>query len=289
VGAQRRHLRTSAAASSKEREPSHAVSRAELLRGLGSAGVSSLVLPLSPAPALALSLQEAQQTLASYGLPDIAPTQAPPGGWNIVVEPIGLAPDAYYGRFNLGGQPQVVTFYTPPLWVVSKPNIDFNGAAGTVQANDYGKGDSATLWVNTEFSGNIDEFKKKDYRAELLKALTTKGKNFIEGLKILTVKDGAPGYKIVEYDYDVESAAGFTIARSGVAAFCQVGGTDKLQIFWTAVVTPRWNSMQSNLGLMVNSFRIGNVPKNISNSMIKEFKNMDEAMSSADIPRSPFA
>merc|ERR1711974_212012 len=106
-----------------------------------------------------------------------------------------------------GAQPQVVTFYTPPLWVISKPNIDFNGAAGTVQANDYGKGDSATLFVNTRFQGRLEEMKNPDYEKELFTALTTKGKNFIESLKVLKVTEGpSPGYKIIEYGYDIESA-----------------------------------------------------------------------------------
>jgi len=240
-------------------------------------------------PANAKSLEEAQKSLTSYGLPDLAPKQAPPGGWSIVVEPIGLAPDAYYGRFNLGGEPQVVTFFAPPLWVVSVPNIDYNGAAGTVQANDYGKGDSATLFVDTSFKGSLDALTKKDYKAELTKALTTKGKGFVESLKIEKVTDGAPGYKICEYTYDIESGAGFSLARSGIGAFTQVGESGNLQIFWSAVVTPRWKNMKEDLGRMVGSFRIGQVPKSITSSMLKEFKNMDEAMSATDIPRAPFA
>jgi len=283
----RRRRRVVAAAAAKD---SDAIGRADLFRGLTGAGAGAFALPLQPAPASAASLDNAIKTLTTYGLAEIAPAKEPAFGWGVTVEPIGLAPDAYYGRFNLGGEPQVVLFYSPPLWVVSKPNIDYNGAAGTVGANDYNKGDAATLWVNTEYSGvPLAEFTKKEYKTELLRGLTTKGKGFIEGLKIGKVRDGAPGYKLVEYDYDVESAAGFTLARSGIAAFAQVGADGKkLQVFWTATVTGRWKNMKEELTTMVDSFRIANVPKGISNASIKEFKTMDEAMSSADVPRASY-
>jgi len=283
--------RAARAQSTEEQEAGDAVpglSRAELLRGLGGtavAGPLGLLAAGAPTPASAKSLNDASQILTSYGLPELVPRNDPPFAWNIVVEPIGLAPDAYYGKFKLGSEPQVVTFNTPPGWVISKPNIDFNGAAGTVQANDYGKGDSATLFVDTAFQGKLDELTKKEYKVELQKALTQKGKGFLSDLKVEKVRDGAPGYKILDYTYDLESGAGFTIARSGIAAVCQVGTGSQLQVFWAAVVTPRWGKMQSDLRLIADSFRVGTVPKGLSTAMIKEFKNMDEAMSASDIPK----
>lgn len=246
------------------KKSSDEVSRSDLFRSLGGLGAGIATTPLAPAPAAAKSLEEAAAQLATYGVPQIAPKEYPPGGWKIIVEPIGLVNDAEYGRFKLGSEPQVVTFCVPPLWIVSTPNIDFNGAAGTVQANDYGKGDSATLYVDTKFKGKLDEMEKKDYLVEMKKALTMKGKGFIEALKIQKVKDGSPGYKIIEYDYEIESAAGFQINRNGIAAFAQSGDSGNLQIFWTGVVTPRWSDMEKTLYNIATSFRIAQVPKNVT-------------------------
>ncbi|CAK0869352.1 unnamed protein product, partial [Prorocentrum cordatum] len=95
--------------------------------------------------------------------------EAARNGWRVAVEPIGLAKDASYGRFDLGGEPLLVEFYVPGGWIVSRPNFDYNGSAGTVQANDYGKGDSATLWVDTKPKVPLAEMKKKDYLRELKK------------------------------------------------------------------------------------------------------------------------
>jgi len=265
----RRPARRADATSSDE------VSRSDLFRGLGGFGAAIAATPLAPAPAAAKSLEEAAAQLATYGVPQIAPKEGPPGGWKIVVEPIGLASDAEYGRFKLGAEPQVVTFNVPPLWVVSVPNIDFNGAAGTVQANDYGKGDSATLYVDTKFKGDFNEFGKKDALIAMKKALTMKGKGFIEGLKIIKVRDGAPGYKILEYDYEIESAAGFSINRNGLASVTQTGDAGNLQIFWTGVVTPRWGDMEGTMQKIVDSFRIATVPKTVTIPK-RDFTRQDE-------------
>lgn len=257
--ARRAGARTTAAAE----EGSEQVSRSQLFRGLGGVSAAVAATPLAPLPAAAKSLDEARAALATYGVPQIAPKEGPPSLWKTIVEPIGLVDDAEYGRFKLGGLPQIITFAVPPLWVVSTPNIDFNGAAGTVQANDYGKGDSATLFVDTKFKGKFEDMTKKDYQAEMKKALTMKGKGFIEGLKIGKVKDGVPGYKLVEYEYEIESAAGFSINRNGIASMTS-DGEGKLQIFWTGVVTPRWSGMEQTIQQIVNTFRIATVPSNIN-------------------------
>jgi len=40
-----------------------------------------------------------------------------------------------------------VQFNYPLSWVVTLPSNDVNGEDGTVQAGDYGKGDTATFYV----------------------------------------------------------------------------------------------------------------------------------------------
>jgi len=187
-----------------------------------------------------------------------------PDGWRVVVEPIGLAKDASYGRFNLGSEPLIVEFYVPSGWIVARPNIDFNGAAGTVQANDYGKGDSATLFVNTKPRKPLTDFKKGDYVFELKKAITQKGAGNIDDIKINKVKTLEGDYKILQFDWEIYSGAGLLLSRSGWASFCQVGEQKNLQVFWSGVVSNRWSKMEPELKAMVESFRVGKVPNDIA-------------------------
>lgn len=260
------------------------VGRAALLRSLSSAcaaAAGSAPLLLSP-PAFAKSVDEATKELKTYGVPEIAPKDLP-FGWNAVVEPIGLADSAYYGRFKLGNEPLVVTFVVPPGWVVAKPNIDFNGTAGTVSANDFSKGDSATLFVETKYEKTLDTMKKGDYYKAMRKALTQKGGAFIEGLKITKVMDGSgPEYKVIEYDYEIESGAGFSINRSGFATVAQVGDEKNLQLFWTGTTQPRWGAMKDNLLQIVKSFKVAKLPKEIAEAATgvyaEKFNNEDAAM-----------
>jgi len=197
--------------------------------------------------------------LTNFGLGDLMPKEVP-GGWKVIVEPVGLAADSEVSKNKLGAEPMVCTFVVPPLWIVNTPNIDFNGAAGTLQANDYNKGDSATLYVDTKFTGNLNELTKNLAQAEVKKALTMKGKGFIEALKVRKVRDGSPGYKIIEYDYEIESGAGFTINRNGIAAFTQVGKAGNLQILWCGTLTSRYGQMKDSMNNIINSFRISPPP-----------------------------
>lgn len=73
----------------------------------------------------------------SYGLPG-------------PIVPQGLTPLAsIYGK-GKNRFPLLVTFSHPPDWVVTLPSIDINGEDGTIQAGEYAKGDTATLFVNSE-------------------------------------------------------------------------------------------------------------------------------------------
>lgn len=254
------------------------VGRAALLRGLSSScAIAAGALPFS---ADAKSLEEAKKALETYGAPELAPKDLD-FGWNAAVEPIGLAESAYYGRFKLGNEPIVVTFNVPLGWVIAKPNIDFNGSAGTVSANDFSKGDSATLWVDAKSEKGIEEMKKGDYFKILKKALSQKGNNIIEALKISKISDGlAPGYKTLEYEYEIESGAGFSINRNGLATVAQCGDQKNLQLFWTGVTTPRWSGQQKTLRQIVQSFKVAKIPKDIADAQTQIYDdkfNTDEA------------
>lgn len=50
--------------------------------------------------------------------------------------------------------PLLVTFQYPFDWVVVTPSNNANGEDGTIQAGEYAKGDTATLYVNSEM-GNV--------------------------------------------------------------------------------------------------------------------------------------
>lgn len=60
-------------------------------------------------------------------------------------------------------------------------------------------GDSATVFIDTEFKGNLSDMKNADYKKTFYRALTLKGSGSLQGLSIGKVTDleGAPGYKLV--------------------------------------------------------------------------------------------
>jgi len=240
--------------------------RAALLRGLGASCAGAVALGGRAPEALALSTEEALASAKTYGVPDLLPADTSsklPDGWRVAVEPIGLAKDASYGRFDLGGEPLLVEFYVPGGWIVSRPNFDYNGSAGTVQANDYGKGDSATLWVDTKPKVPLAEMKKKDYLRELKKAITQKGAGSIDDIVIKKMTDQGD-YKVVQFDWELYTGAGLLISRCGWASFCQVGDEGNIQVFWTGVTSNRWNKMSADLQTMIQSFRVGKVPKDVA-------------------------
>lgn len=278
LGARRYSRRSSrrVATAALSEESSRGTERSKFIRSLVAAPVIAAAQLATPEKAAAKTLQEAQEELGTYGMAELAPTEDPQLGWSWQVEPVGLTKDSMYGKFKLGSEPQVMRFLCPPLWVLSRPNIDYNGAAGTVMINDYGKGDSVTLFVDVNFNGKLETMKNEDFNAEIFKALTQKGKAFIQDLKIRKVTDGAPGYKLVEYTYEIESGAGFSINRTGIASVAQVSEVGHLQMFWGGVVTPRWETMKEKLETIVKSFRIGLVPKGVKIESLKEYKNFNE-------------
>ena len=49
--------------------------------------------------------------------------------------------DAYMNNQKfLTSEPTITRFLAPPFWNVATPRIDYNGASGTIQINNYGKG-----------------------------------------------------------------------------------------------------------------------------------------------------
>jgi len=195
-------------------------------------------------------------------------SKKPNFGWNTIIEPIALVPDADQGINKVGGEPIVVSFYCPPFWLVTKPTINFNGSAGTLAINDFAKGDTGTFFVDQKVfkskGKTVDEMKKPDFKDVMYKALSQKGQGFIFDLRVYDLKDGtAPGYKECTFDYTIQSEASVGIDRTGMAAFTSKGDNGNMQVMWAAVVSQRWNGMKNDLKEIVDSFRIEKVPKNI--------------------------
>eukprot|EP00930_Biecheleria_cincta_P074813 TRINITY_DN62025_c0_g1_i1.p1 TRINITY_DN62025_c0_g1~~TRINITY_DN62025_c0_g1_i1.p1 ORF type:complete len:366 (-),score=72.04 TRINITY_DN62025_c0_g1_i1:291-1319(-) len=284
AGTRRRSSRTSQGARSAAKSEGWSLTRADLVRGLGG------TLALRPETALAKSKDEAVEELKKYGVPELIPTEDAPDGWSWVVEPIGLTADAYYGKNKMGGEPQVLLFLTPPFWVLTRPNLDYNGAAGTVSINNYGKGDSATLFVDTKFKGQLDTMKTADWVKEVTKAVSQKGGDQIFSVKVQKVTDGAaPGYKQVEFTYVIESGAGFEFERTAVAAASQVSSEGHLQIFWASTLTNRWREEAGKTARTIaSSFRLAKVPENVkieNRYTKKEFVPYDQEVRNPKIRR----
>lgn len=78
-----------------------------------------------------------------YGLPPLGPV---PNGLTPLIDIWGKGKNRF---------PLLVLMNHPVTWVVTLPSIDANGEDGTIQAGEYAKGDTATLFVYQE-DGHID-------------------------------------------------------------------------------------------------------------------------------------
>lgn len=79
----------------------------------------------------------------SYGLPPLGPV---PNGLSPLLEIWGKGKNRF---------PLLVLMSHPVTWVVTTPSNDVNGEDGTIQAGEYAKGDTATLFVYQD-DGHVD-------------------------------------------------------------------------------------------------------------------------------------
>ena len=150
-----------------------------------------------------------------------------------------------------------------------------NGEAGTIAANDYIKGDSAFLYVIPAPEGeSLSSTSKALVQKILLKcntcllgiylnnynvALSQKG-DPVESFKVGQVTAGARGsdgtpYVIAEISYQLNTEAGFLIARKGYASLTQVG--PNIQSLVALSTTQRFkNGIGEKLKDIVDSFRV---------------------------------
>jgi len=177
--------------------------------------------------------------------------------------PLTNVPDGFSPLLQLYGKaanraPLLVQFVHPFDWVVTVPSIDVNGEEGTIQAGEYAKGDTATLFVY-KAAGHVDNIAEKPksfFEEVLFKALTQKGENLVQEFKITKIeptKQGKQDYILIDFKYELLTGAGFTVDRKGVASVTSEG--DAVEALWSASIAKRYKKTESQLRTITSSFR----------------------------------
>lgn len=229
-----------------------------------SSGAALLVLgeTINPRPSFAYpsvgsfqissALEDANSKLQEYSLPPIL--FVPPNFSPLVSE---------IGRGSIKesmSNPIVVQFSHPKFWVVQRTSVNVNGEAGTVAANDYMKGDTSYLYL-LPYKENTFDGNKATIKSFILKALSQKG-DPVDSLAILQINEGAKGvdgqsYYIVDFQYQLNTEAGFLINRRAVLSITKVGD-GYLQGLVSATTDKRWrnNNLEKTLRDVAESFRV---------------------------------
>jgi hypothetical protein len=187
-----------------------------------------------------------------------APMQVP-GGMSPLVAFIGTATPA-----NIDGQkvkdrafksPLLVRFVYPSGWLLETPNIDENGEAGNIGANNYVKGDAANFAALELPPGeNLSSLNKEFYKRWLSSQMTT---DVFEDVKVKKVKpvtqaDGAE-LAIIDFTYTLITRAGFTVIRKGIAG--ATVADNALVGIVTATTEQRYKELSEKLQFTADSFR----------------------------------
>jgi hypothetical protein len=223
--------------------------RREILRNIAAVTAVTSVIP--PAFAAVGGSQKVNAKLMSFGLP---PVTNLPDGFTPILE--------IYGK-GKNRVPLLITFNHPISWVVTLPSNTVNGEDGTIQVGDYGKGDTATLFVTNDV--DTKSLSKEVIEEGLRRCISQRGDNMYQNFKLTKVSDG-PGpyldgqsYMIADFKYQLLTGAGFDVDRKGVAAVTLQGasanGSKTLEIFWAASTDARFKKTESTLRDIVSSFR----------------------------------
>jgi len=209
-------------------------------------GLASPFLPILPANAVSGEKKVAAK-LKGYGLP---PLNKVPDGFTPLLE--------IYGK-GKNRSPILVQFTHPITWVVQLPSNDVNGEDGTVQAGDYGKGDTATFYNNEEAEKIEDVLSqpKSFFDAAVRKAISLKGESMYQSFKTIKIEPletNGQKYMIVDFKYELLTGAGFIVERRGIASVTTSEGKGT-QLLWTAVTNQRFKKMGPLLRDIAESFR----------------------------------
>jgi len=226
--------------------------RRSFFGSVGAAGFASVSFPLvavPPANALGGGVNKINDRLTELGLPVLSKVAD------------GFSPLLYLYGQGINRFPLLVQFIHPFDWVVTTPSNDKNSEEGTIQAGEYARGDTATLFVYTD-KGHVDNIsdQKKDFFEEvLIKAISQKGNNIYQNFKITNIEPKKGEYNnqeyvIVDFNYELLTGAGFIVDRSGVASVTSQGNA--VEALWTASIRSRYkNKTQGTLRTIANSFR----------------------------------
>uniref|UniRef100_A0A7R9WJF7 PsbP C-terminal domain-containing protein n=1 Tax=Pseudictyota dubia TaxID=2749911 RepID=A0A7R9WJF7_9STRA len=214
----------------------------------GAVATSSLLQgPVAPAHAAKLSKVNAK--LEALGLPAM-----------------GKVPDGFSPLLELWGKganrfPLLVNFAHPLDWVVTTPSLDLNSEDGTVQAGEYGKGDTATFFVY-EDEGNVADIAsqpKSFFENVLQKAISQKSANIYQNFKVTNIQPTKGGYQdqtymIVDFKYQLVTGAGFEVDRKAVASVTSQGKA--VEALWCASTAVRYKKLEPALRDIASSFRV---------------------------------
>ncbi|CAM9839871.1 unnamed protein product [Ectocarpus sp. 6 AP-2014] len=249
---------TTMGVSDREGLASSACSRSEALSTFGAAVLGAVVVGTGvPAPASAGSVAEANKRLSEYNLPPVVEV---PGGFNTLLEGYGKDGALKNSLGSSNRDPILVTWNYPKGWIVQRPNTDTNKEAGTVSTGDYGRGDSAGLFVASKsLIGGSSLSSKDTMEGVLKKALSQKGENQFQSFKLKSVKDGETDfngnkYYIADFQYELLTGAGFTVERKGVASVTQIGNSVNAVV--GATTANRAKTVKPQLQEIARSFRV---------------------------------
>lgn len=140
------------------------------------------------------------------------------------------------------------------------PSINLNSEEGALQAGEYSKGDTATLFVYTNKGhvNNIGDQPKEFYQDVLIKAISQKGDNVYQNFKVTKIEPTKGEYKnqeyvLVDFKYELLTGAGFTVDRIGVASITSEGNA--VEALWTASTQTRYKKTEPLLRTITKSFR----------------------------------
>lgn len=197
------------------------------LSSISAASFLALAITGKPQPVLAAtSVEAANAKLSTYDLP---PVLFVPPSFSVVVSEYGRG-NYRAGLADKKSTPVLVQFAYPQMWVVATTTVNNNGEAGTISANDYIKGDSAFYFASELDAGeSLRVDSKALIKKHLIKSLSQKG-DPTESLNLGDISEGQPGpngqkYVIVNFSYELNTEAGFLIARRGTMSLAQIGNT----------------------------------------------------------------
>jgi len=188
------------------------------------------------------------------------PAMKVPGGCSPLVGYIGTAPpaniDGSKSKERAFDKSLLVRFVYPNGWLPEVPSITENGESGTLGANNYVKGDSATFTA-VPLKGNTLQSlsSNKEFFKNFLSAqMTSDVFEDVKPKKITVVKqDDGTEMVLLDFSYTLLTRAGFTVNRLGAASAMIVG--DTVVGLVTATTALRYKELEEKLHQSASSFR----------------------------------